>query len=103
MLNLPRPVLDYIYSLSVENRSAAYLLIEKDGGLSDWGGELKVYGITNLQKGEASSNLFCLINLFTLLVKICCYIIEVQQNSYKPFMRINGVDYAFCLLVYNAL
>ena len=67
MLNLPRPVLDYIYSLSVENRSAAYLLIEKDGGLSDWGGELKVYGITNLQKGERiEEKLFFLQGLLPL-------------------------------------
>jgi class 3 adenylate cyclase len=52
MFNLPRPILDYIQAVSFENRSPAYLLIEKDGRLSEWGGELEAYGIKNLQKGE---------------------------------------------------
>lgn len=52
MLNLPSPVIDYILILTVENRSLGYLLVEKDGRLSNWGGKLGAYGITNLQKGE---------------------------------------------------
>lgn len=52
MLSLPVPIVDYIYKLTVENRSPAYLLVDKNGYLSDWGGQLSVYGITNLQQGE---------------------------------------------------
>ncbi|MBD0345230.1 MAG: adenylate/guanylate cyclase domain-containing protein [Coleofasciculus sp. Co-bin14] len=52
MLDLPRPVLEYLYALTVGIRSPAYLLIQKNGRLLDWGGNLEVYGITNLQKGE---------------------------------------------------
>ncbi len=52
MLNLPSPVIDYILILTVENRSLGYLLVEKDGRLSNWGGKLAAYGITNLQKGQ---------------------------------------------------
>lgn len=52
MLDLPAPVLDYIHRLTVDNRSPAYLLVEKDGCLSRWGGKLAAYGVTNLQKGE---------------------------------------------------
>jgi class 3 adenylate cyclase len=52
MLDLPNPILDYIYTLTFENRSPAYLFVEKTGRLSSWGGKLTVYGITNLQTGQ---------------------------------------------------
>ena len=52
MLDLPAVVLDYIHTLTVENRSPAYLLVEKDGCLSRWGGKLAAYGVTHLQKGD---------------------------------------------------
>lgn len=52
MLDLPVPVLDYIHTLTVENLFPAYLLVEKDGRLFSWGGNLATYGVTNLQKGE---------------------------------------------------
>lgn len=52
MLQLPDPVLAYIHTLTIENRSPAYLLVENDGRLSSWGGELSAYGVTNLQTGK---------------------------------------------------
>lgn len=52
MIHIPAPVLHYIYSHTIENRAPAYLLIDKDGCLSDWGGKLSAYGVRNLQKGE---------------------------------------------------
>lgn len=52
MLYLPDPVVDYIYKLTVEHYSPAYLLVNKDGRLSDWGGKVSLYGLTNLQQGE---------------------------------------------------
>lgn len=52
MLYLPDPVVDYIYKLTVEHYSPAYLLVNKDGRLSHWGGKVSLYGLTNLQQGE---------------------------------------------------
>ena len=52
MLELPAPLLDYIHTITVENRSLAYLLVRKDGCLSKWGGNLSAYGFTDLQQGE---------------------------------------------------
>lgn len=52
MYYLPEPIIDYIHKLTVENRSPAYLLVQKDGRLSKWGGKLSLYGFQNLQKGE---------------------------------------------------
>ena len=51
MLDLPASIVDYIFSITVENRSLAYLFVRKDGRLSDWGGKLAEYGIRKLQKG----------------------------------------------------
>jgi hypothetical protein len=50
MINIPSPVLDYICDITVENRSPAYLLVTKDGYLSNWGGNLVAYGLINLEK-----------------------------------------------------
>lgn len=61
MLNIPSPVLDYIHSITVENRSLAYLLVSRDGCLSNWGGNLTAYGITNLQKGEYVGEQVCFL------------------------------------------
>jgi class 3 adenylate cyclase len=52
MLDLPRSVLDYIGTVMIENRLPAYLFVDKDGLLSDWGGSLQEYGINDLRKGE---------------------------------------------------
>ena len=52
MLDLPSPIINYLHSLTFENRSPAYLLVDKNGCLSEWGGKLAAYGITNLQKGQ---------------------------------------------------
>lgn len=67
MLDLPSPILNYIHTLTVENRSPAYLLVEKDGRLSDWGGKLEAYGVNDLQKGEnIEKQVFFLEGLFPL-------------------------------------
>jgi hypothetical protein len=52
MQNFPEPVVDYLLNLMLENRSLAYLLVAKDGCLTDWGGKLTAYGVMNLQKGQ---------------------------------------------------
>ena len=52
MIEIPTDITEYIINFMIENRSLAYLLINKEACLSAWGGELSIYGITNLQKGE---------------------------------------------------
>ncbi len=46
MSELPAPIRDCMLALTVENRTPAYLLVNGDNGLSEWGGELGDYGIT---------------------------------------------------------
>ncbi|MBC1241418.1 hypothetical protein [Nostoc sp. 2RC] len=52
MLDFPNPVITYLLNFFTAERSLAYLLVNKDGSLLDWGGKLAKYGITNLTKGE---------------------------------------------------
>ncbi len=52
MLDFPSPVLDYIHTTTIKICSPAFLLIEKNGRLSDWGGKLESYGIRDLEKGQ---------------------------------------------------
>ena len=52
MLNLPSPVSDFMLKLLADTRSPAYLLVKKDGLLTDWGGDLAAYGIKDLQKEQ---------------------------------------------------
>ncbi|MBW4561601.1 MAG: hypothetical protein KME32_10690 [Mojavia pulchra JT2-VF2] len=52
MLDLPNPVIAYLLSFLLKERSVAYLLVKKDGCLSAWGGKLAEYGVSNLQAGE---------------------------------------------------
>lgn len=61
MLGFPARVLDYIHTLTVKNRSPAYLLVEKDGSLSSWGGKLAKYGVTNLQRGVCVGEQVCFL------------------------------------------
>lgn len=61
MLALPAPVLDYLFTTTIANRSPAYLFISKDGYLRDWGGQLSMYGISNLHRGETVSSQVCFL------------------------------------------
>lgn len=67
MLTLPAPVLNYLFTTTIANRSPAYLLVSKDGHLQDWGGHLDTYGIFNLHRAETvSSQVFFLEGLLPL-------------------------------------
>ncbi|MFN6465260.1 MAG: hypothetical protein RMZ41_026045 [Nostoc sp. DedVER02] len=52
MLNIPVFVITYILSFLTAEPSLAYLLVNKDGILLAWGGQLATYGITNLCEGK---------------------------------------------------
>lgn len=52
MLNLHPAVQKYMYELVIESHLPAYLILEKDTRLTDWGGALEAYGITGLRKGQ---------------------------------------------------
>jgi class 3 adenylate cyclase len=53
MFELPSPIIDYLCNHTSKICSPAYFLVEKDGILSNWGGKLTFYGVTNLQKGKS--------------------------------------------------
>jgi signal transduction histidine kinase len=52
MFKLPTVVADYLQTVVVEYRLPAYMLVDKEGRLVDWGGRLELYGISQLCKGD---------------------------------------------------
>lgn len=52
MALFPQPLLDYLSTSLLAPRSPAYLGIDKDGRLADWGGMLDAYGLINLEYGK---------------------------------------------------
>lgn len=56
MLNLPANIDDFMLKLVSETRSPAYLTVQNDGVLSDFGGNLTVYGIHGLQKDQRAAD-----------------------------------------------
>jgi signal transduction histidine kinase len=53
MPDLPAPVQAYVHKRLVVSRAPAYLLVRQDGRLAAWGGDLAMYGMTDLQPGIA--------------------------------------------------
>ena len=52
MALLPQPLLNYLSTNLLAPRSPAYLCIDKDGHLADWGGALDAYGLSDLECGK---------------------------------------------------
>lgn len=60
MPEIPRQVLEYIYEL----RSPAFLLLDTEGCLSDWGGSPERYGIHALEKGKPAEEFIAVLEGF---------------------------------------
>ena len=52
MSDIAAPILEYIYDLTIKDRSPAFLLLKQDGSIQDWGGKLETYGIHSIKKGD---------------------------------------------------
>ena len=50
-MELPQPIREFIDVLNDENLAPAYLLVNDDGELLEWGGVLAAYDIAGLQAG----------------------------------------------------
>lgn len=67
MKELAPPIFKYIYDLTIKERSPAFILLDQDNCIQDWGGKLDVYGITSLEKGDLiEDRVFILNGLFPL-------------------------------------
>lgn len=67
MLELPAPIVDYLCRHTNKTCNPAYLLIDKDGHLLSWGGQLAFYGVQNLEKDKKiEKQVFFLQGIFPL-------------------------------------
>lgn len=51
MRDLPGPIKEFLLALTDDMLSPAYMLVNDEVGLVDWGGDLNDYGITHLKRG----------------------------------------------------
>lgn len=51
MAELPQAIRDFIMELTEDHRSPAYLLVNAEGNLLEWGGDLSAYDINGLESG----------------------------------------------------
>ena len=54
-MELPQPIREFIDVLNDENLAPAYLLVNEDAELLEWGGDLAAYNVTGLQTGLNAS------------------------------------------------
>ena len=67
MSDLPVPIRDFIDSLTEDTRSPAYLLLNDEDLLSEWGGDLEAFGVTGLQNNvRADEHLSVLVGVLPL-------------------------------------
>ncbi|MGE3539291.1 MAG: sensor histidine kinase [Candidatus Tectimicrobiota bacterium] len=52
MDDLPVPVCEYLHTLTLATRAPAYVFVDSQGVLQDWGGALQSYGFVDLQRGK---------------------------------------------------
>lgn len=51
MAELPQAIRDFIMELTEDHRSPAYMLVNAEGNLLEWGGDLSAYDIAGLERG----------------------------------------------------
>jgi len=56
MPEIAAPVLEYICELLIRDRSPAFLLLDQEGCMQDWGGSPERYGIGSLEKGKPAED-----------------------------------------------
>lgn len=80
MKELPTPVRDFILTVTADTRSPAYLRVDGAGQLTDWGGEIETYGLSNLQKDvNAGERVFFIAGLLPLEKSV--FLPEVKTDS----------------------
>lgn len=56
MRDLPLPIRDFILALTDDQLSPAYMLVNENGRLIEWGGDLESYGVRDLEKNMVVSD-----------------------------------------------
>ena len=85
MSPLPASICDFILALTFETRAPAYLLVDADNKLVEWGGNLDSYNITGLQKNvEIDQQVYFLAGVLPL----------EDENVFLPSVKMEGGLYA---------
>jgi len=64
MKKLAPPALKYLYDLTIKDRSPAFVQVNQDGQIQDWGGSLDLYGFNNLKKNDYAGDHILILDGF---------------------------------------
>jgi hypothetical protein len=85
MAEFPAPIRDFVLALTFETRLPAYLLIGEDNTVSEWGGNLDSYNITNLERNvDVDQQIYFLAGLLPL----------DEKSIFLPSVKIEGGVFA---------
>jgi len=103
MRELPTPIRDLILLVTVDTRSPAYLLIDNDQRLSDWGGEVEAYGLAELQKGvDVAEQVSLITGLLPLDNTIFLPFVNTDSGRSADVYLFRGEDGTTWMLLLNA-
>ena len=85
MAEFPAPIRDFVLALTLETRLPAYLLVGEDNTVSEWGGNLDSYNITNLERNvDVDQQIYFLAGLLPL----------DEKSIFLPSVKIEGGVFA---------
>lgn len=103
MRELPTPIRDLILLVTVDTRSPAYLLIDNDQRLSDWGGEVEAYGLAELQKGvDVAEQVSLITGLLPLDNTVFLPFVNTDSGRSADVYLFRGEDGTTWMLLLNA-
>ena len=103
MRELPTPIRDFILLVTVDTRSPAYLLIDNDQRLSDWGGEIEAYGLADLQKGvDVAEQVSLITGLLPLDNTVFLPFVNTDSGRSADVYLFRGEDGTTWMLLLNA-
>lgn len=84
MKELPEAIRDFVHSLTEDMLSPAYMLVDDDNLLKEWGGDLVYYGIAGLQEGtDVSEAVPLLLGLLPLSTSgLFLPYVQTGENSF---------------------
>jgi len=103
MKDLAPPVFEYIFNLSVKTRSPAFLFLDQENCIQDWGGHLETYGIDALKKGDPiEDRVLILDGLFPLDEEQLQLLCIEMENGVPTDIHIFSGDEGYWVLFLDA-
>lgn len=104
MMNFPTEIINYICELSIKDRSPAYLKVNAEGIISDWGGHTELYGMSQMNKDVSIGEISSILESFFPLTETESMVISCLQtdSGVSADIHIFPTDNQFWILILDA-